>query len=67
MTSGELERFARELSLSSEDFDDWVHDAKSEEATSINDQGMMTQIVYLGEAYGNGWLENELKKIRDKP
>jgi hypothetical protein len=50
MDVDELVELAEGLGLTAEDLDDWIHDLKSTEASSINNAGMHEQIWYAIDA-----------------
>jgi len=52
----------KEKNFTAGDLDDLVHDAKSEEASDINNQGIESQVQYLVDSWG--WKE-AVKAIRE--
>jgi hypothetical protein len=52
MTTEELIAKVGELDLDPEDLDEFVHEAKAEEASKINNGGLDVQVEYLVECFG---------------
>ena len=59
----QLTELAISLGISDDDLDDLVHDAKSNEASAINNQGVAEQIDYLVEAIGIADLEKRIREL----
>lgn len=53
LTVQQLIKLCEKLGVKAEDLDDLVHEAKGEEAASINNAGLEEQLEYLGG--GHGW------------
>jgi hypothetical protein len=63
----QLRSLANQLGIAAEDLDELVHDAKSAEAASINNQGLGEQIAYLAECYSADDLEDRLRELKTEP
>ena len=52
LTMPQVVKLAEKLGVKAEDLDDLVHEAKGEEAASINNEGLEAQIEYLSQSHG---------------
>jgi hypothetical protein len=57
---------AAELDIEPEMLDDLVHETKSEEAATINNGGLDSQLEYLVASHGADWMRQRLLEMSEE-